>query len=31
MMRYFDILRRSAWSLLTGVAGIAGHHYDTVF
>jgi hypothetical protein len=31
MMRYFDLLRRSAWSLLTSIAGIAGHHYDTVF
>jgi hypothetical protein len=28
---YFDLLGRSAWSLLTSVAGIAGHHYDTVF
>jgi hypothetical protein len=31
MMRYFDLLRRSAWSLLTSVAGIAGYYYDTVF
>jgi hypothetical protein len=31
MMRYFDLLRRSAWSLLTSVAGFAGYHYDTIF
>jgi hypothetical protein len=28
---YFDLLGQSAWSLLTSVAGIAGHPYDTVF
>jgi hypothetical protein len=31
MVQFFDVLRRSAGSLLTSVAGIAGHHYDTVF
>jgi hypothetical protein len=28
---YFDLLGRLAWSLLASVAGIAAHHYDTVF
>jgi hypothetical protein len=28
---YFDLLGRSAWSLLASVAGIAGHQYDAVF
>jgi hypothetical protein len=27
----FDLLGRSAWSLLASVAGIAGHQYDAVF
>jgi hypothetical protein len=28
---YFDLLGRSAWSLLASVAGVAGHQYDAVF
>jgi hypothetical protein len=28
---YFDLWGGSAWRLLTSVAGIAGHLYDTVF
>jgi hypothetical protein len=27
----FDLLGRSAWSLLASVAGIAGHQFDAVF
>jgi hypothetical protein len=28
---YIDLLGLSAWSLLSSVAGIAGHQYDAVF